>query len=404
MIQRETYLQQIRPFIDSEPIKVITGIRRCGKSVIMEQIQNELLANGILPEQIVFLNFEKMENDRFTTATSLHEELVRRASLTDKKLYFFFDEIHEVEDWEKCINSCRLDFDCDIFITGSNAKMLSGEISTKLSGRYVTFTIYPFSFAEFMEALRENGMELDRAKVFHMYLEIGGMPGAMAFLQNKEAVFRYLEDVYNSVLIKDIVKRYNIRNVDLLEKVLGFLMDNVGRQVSANSISAYFKNEHRVVSTDTVLNFMHYAREAFLCYNAKRYDICGKRLLNVNGKYYMADHGFREAILGRNHKNIEQVLENVVYMELLHRGYKVTVGELGEKEIDFICENADGKLYVQVCYLLASEKTAEREFGAYRKVPDNYPKYVVSMDEFDMSRDGIKHCNIRDFLLMEKWG
>ena len=403
MIKRELYLKQIRPFIDSELIKVITGIRRSGKSVMMEQIQDEILSGGISPEQIISFNFEKMENARFSTAETLHRELCRRIEGLSGKVYFFFDEIQEVKEWECCINSCRLDFDCDIYITGSNAKLLSGDLATNLSGRYVTFTIYPFSFAEFLEASREIGLNEPLSGAFQRYIEIGGMPGATAFLQSRDAALRYLEDIYNSVLIKDIVKRHNIRNVDLLERVIGFVFDNIGRPVSANSISAYFKSEHRSVSSDTILNFMRYCIDAFLLHNTLRYDICGKKLLSVNGKYYLADHGFREAILGRNTANIEQLLENIVYMELLRRGYRITVGLMGEKEIDFICEKQGEKLYVQVTYLLASEKTLEREFGAYRGVPDNYPKYVLSLDEFDMSRDGIKHRNIKDFLLMDKW-
>lgn len=403
MIKRELYIKQIRPFIDSELIKVITGIRRSGKSVLMEQIQQELLEQGVRREQIISFNFESMENAALTTAETLYQELKRRTENLSGKAYFFFDEIHEVAEWERCVNSCRVDFDCDIYITGSNAKLLSGELATNLSGRYVTFTVYPFSFGEFAAAAKEQGKDMQLPALFQTYLEIGGMPGATAFLQSREAVLRYLEDIYNSVLIKDIVKHYNIRNVDLLERVIAFLFDNIGRPASANNIANYFKSEQRSVSSDTVLNFIRYCQDAFLLHNALRYDICGKKLLSVNGKYYLADHGFREAILGRNAANIEQVLENIVCMELLRRGYRVTVGLMGEKEIDFICEKPGEKLYIQVTYLLASEKTAEREFGVYRGVPDNYPKYVVSMDEIDMSRDGIKHRNIRDFLLMEKW-
>lgn len=403
MIKRELYIKQIRPFIDSELIKVITGIRRSGKSVLMEQIQQELLEQGVRREQIISFNFESMEHAALTTAETLYHELKRRTENLSSKAYFFFDEIHEVAEWERCVNSCRVDFDCDIYITGSNAKLLSGELATNLSGRYVTFTVYPFSFGEFAAAAKEQGKDMPLPALFQTYLEIGGMPGATAFMQSREAVLRYLEDIYNSVLIKDIVKRYNIRNVDLLERVIAFLFDNIGRPASANNIANYFKSEQRSVSSDTVLNFIRYCQDAFLLHNALRYDICGKKLLSVNGKYYLADHGFREAILGRNAANIEQVLENIVCMELLRRGYRVTVGLMGEKEIDFICEKPGEKLYIQVTYLLASEKTAEREFGVYRGVPDNYPKYVVSMDEIDMSRDGIKHRNIRDFLLMEKW-
>ena len=403
MIKRELYINQIRPFIDSELIKVITGIRRSGKSVLMEQIQQELLEQGVRREQIISFNFESMEHAALTTAETLYQDLKRRTEKLSGKAYFFFDEIHEVAEWERCVNSCRVDFDCDIYITGSNAKLLSGELATNLSGRYVTFTVYPFSFGEFAAAAKEQGKDMQLPALFQTYLEIGGMPGATAFLQSREAVLRYLEDIYNSVLIKDIVKRYNIRNVDLLERVIAFLFDNIGRPASANNIANYFKSEQRSVSSDTVLNFIRYCQDAFLLHNALRYDICGKKLLSVNGKYYLADHGFREAILGRNAANIEQVLENIVCMELLRRGYRVTVGLMGEKEIDFICEKPGEKLYIQVTYLLASEKTAEREFGVYRGVPDNYPKYVVSMDEIDMSRDGIKHRNIRDFLLMEKW-
>ena len=403
MIRREAYMSRIRPFIGNDLIKVLTGIRRSGKSIMLELIQEELTTQGNSSSQFIKFNFEDMGISRLCTAEALHKEVTQRISGIKGKAYLFFDEIQEVTDWEKCINSFRVEFDCDIYITGSNAKLLSGELATYLAGRYVEFIIYPFSFGEFVELYTTIYSKAQKQEIFTRFLTLGGMPylGNLRFEDVPSQI--YLQDLYNSVVLKDIVKRNKVRDVDLLERIISYIFGGVGTTFSATSISKYFKSENRAAAPETVMNYINYCMDAFLVYQARRQDIRGKKLLAVNEKYYIADHGIREAVYGDNVKDINLILENIVYMELLRRGYKITVGKAGAREIDFICEKKNEKLYVQVTYLLASEGTIQREFGVYESIRDNFPKYVVSMDELDMSRDGIKHRNIRDFLLALDW-
>ena len=396
-------MSRIRPFIGNELIKVLTGIRRSGKSVMLNLIQEELIDRGIDPRQFVSLNFENMSNAHLCTATALHDEILQLAKEIGGKVYLFFDEIQEVADWEKCINSIRVELDCDLYITGSNAKLLSGELATYLAGRYVEFVIYPFSFGEFMELYRTVYPGTADRQCFNQYLTLGGMPYLSNLRYDEVASSQYLRDLFNSVELKDIVKRNNIRDVDMLERIIAYITTNIGTTFSSTAISKYLKSEGRSVSPETVLNYIKGCVDAFLFYPVKRQDLQGKKILTVNEKYYVADHGIREAVFGGNMKDINLVLENIVYMELIRRGYSVTVGKVSEKEIDFVCEVRGRKLYVQVSYLLASQETIQREFGVFSSIRDNFPKYVVTMDELDMSRDGIKHCNIRDFLLAEEW-
>lgn len=403
MIKRELYMKRIRPFIGSDLIKVMTGIRRCGKSVMLELIKQELIESGINPIQFISINFEDLSYSHLQTAKSLHDEITNRAKDIDGKVYLFFDEIQEVKDWEKCINSFRVSLDCDIYITGSNAKLLSGELATYLGGRYVEFVIYPFSFGEFIELYRPINPDVSIQQCFQKYLITGGMPYLANIRYADEPSKQYLHDLFNSVQLKDIVKRNKIRDVDLLERIIAYVIANVGTTFSARSLTKFLKSEQRTVAPETILNYIKYCCDAYLFYQVKRVDLQGKQILSTNEKYYIADHGIREAVFGGNMRDINLVLENIVYLELLRRGYKVTVGKTREKEIDFVCDKHGEKLYVQVTYLLASEDTIKREFGAYDTIRDNFPKYVVSLDEFDMSRNGIKHQNIRDFLLAEKW-
>lgn len=403
MIKRERYMGQIRPFMDGDLIKVMTGMRRSGKSVMLELIQAELLEKGVKKEQFIIFNFEDMRNAHLLTSVALHEEILKRAETLEGKVYLFFDEIQEVQDWEKCINSLRVALDCDIYITGSNAKLLSGELTTYLAGRYVEFVIYPFSFQEFMELYKTVYEDISVAQCFRKYLVLGGMPYISKLRYEEDAVKTYLTDLFNSVQLKDVVKRNKVRDVDLLERIIAYVIANVGTTFSANSIVKFIKNEKRKVSTETVLNYIKYCTDAFLFYQVKRQDLQGKQILSTNEKYYIADHGIREAVFGGNVRDINLILENIVYLELIRRGYDVCVGKADDKEIDFVCERRSEKLYVQVTYMLASEDTIKREFGVYETIRDNFPKYVVSLDEFDMSRNGIKHRNIRDFLLQDEW-
>lgn len=403
MIKRESYMARIRPFIDGDLIKVLTGIRRSGKSVMLELIKDELRARGVTEEQIIAFNFEDMRNAQLCTAEALHDELVRRAASIKGKIYFFFDEIQEVERWERCVNSLRVEMDCDIYITGSNAKLLSGELATYLAGRYVEFIIYPFSFSEFLALYHSVEPDADTRTCFDRYLTFGGMPYLANLRFDETACRQYLRDLFNSVELKDIVKRNNVRDVDMLERIIAYVTANIGTTFSSTAISKYLKNEGRRVSPETVLNYLKACSDAFLFYQVRRQDLQGKKILTVNEKYYVADHGIREAVIGGNMRDINLVLENIVFMEALRRGYSVTVGKVGEREIDFVCERHGEKCYIQVAYLLAAEETVQREFGVYEHVQDNFPKYVVSLDEFDMSRNGVRHYNIRDFLLAENW-
>jgi predicted AAA+ superfamily ATPase len=403
MIKREAYISRIRPFIGNELIKVLTGIRRSGKSVMLELIQEELAEQGIPASQFIAFNFEDMRNASFCTARALHDEVARRVSEIDGKAYLFFDEIQEVIGWEKSVNSFRVEFDCDIYITGSNAKLLSGELATYLAGRYAEFVIYPFSFKEFSELYLTIFPNTSQRVLFAKYLTLGGMPYLGNLRYEDEPTRIYLQDLYNSVVLKDIVKRNNVRDVDLLERIIAYVFSNAGTTFSAFSVSKYFKSENRAVATETIMNYLNYCVDSFLLRRIKRQDLQGKKLLTINEKYYLADHGIREAVFGGNTLSINLILENIVLLELLRRDYAVTVGKAGTKEIDFVCEKKSEKLYIQVSYLLASEETIEREFGAFESIRDNFPKYVVSMDEFDMSRSGVKHRNLTDFLLMPEW-
>ena len=403
MIKRELYMSRIRPFIGGELIKVVTGIRRSGKSVMLELVKQELLESGVGAEHFISINFEDMRNAHLCNAQSLHEEVLRLSSTVQGKVFLFFDEIQEVANWEKCINSLRVALDCDIYITGSNAKLLSGELATYLGGRYVEFVIYPFSFSEFLELYLPIFPQSSIQQCFQKYLVTGGMPYLSNLQYADEPSHQYLTDLFNSVMLKDIVKRNKVRDVDLLERILAFVTANVGTTFSATSLSKFLKSEHRTVAPETILNYIKYCCDAYLFYQVKRQDLQGKQLLATNEKYYIADHGIREAVFGGNMRDINLILENIVFMELLRRGYSVTVGKTGNKEVDFVCDKRGERIYIQVAYLLASEETIHREFDVYDSLRDHYPKYVVSLDEFDMSRNGIRHRNIRDFLLADSW-
>ncbi len=401
MTKRELYIEKIKPFIDKDIIKVLTGIRRSGKSVMLKLIMEELKQNKIDEKQFININFENLINRELTTEDKLHEYILKKASEIKKKCYIFLDEIQEVKDWEKCINSLRVneEYDFDIYITGSNAKLLSGELSTYLAGRYVEFVIYPFSFKEFLETLKSIQQDVSTREAFQKYVKFGGMPFLYNLAFEEEASLQYLKDIYSSIILKDITQRNKIRDTDMLERVISYLIMNVGNNFSATSISKFFKSENRKVSVETILNYIKAAEESFLIYRVSRDDLIGKKVLNVNEKYYIADHGMREAILGSNQRDINQIFENIIYLELLRKGYNVRVGKVDNLEVDFVCTKGNEKIYVQVAYLLASAETIEREFTSLEKIGDNYPKYIISIDEFDMSRNGIRHINIIDFLM-----
>jgi len=396
MIIREHYLSKIRPFYDSELIKVIVGLRRTGKSVLLNQIADELISRGIDATHIVYFNFEDFDLAYIQNAGDLHKAIQAKVQDEDK-YYFLFDEIQNVEQFEKAINSFRSTMNCSIFITGSNGKLLSGELSTHLSGRYVSFKVMPFSFKEMcqIEGIdRKNVRDED----FMEYMQYGGMPQRFT-LQSFSAVKTYLRDLYDSIVLKDIMVRGNIRDTDVLNRIIEYMVLNTSQTFSASSISKYFESVNRKVSTETIYQYLEHITASLIINKAIRYDIRGKRLLTRSDKYYLADMGFSTIKNTGFKTEIGALIENIVFNEFLHRGYEVYVGKTPHGEIDFIVQHDNQRAYYQVAYLLADDNIISREFGAYKDVPDHFPKYVLSMDKPDFSRDGIKHINILNFLL-----
>ena len=404
MVQRDRYIEKIRGFIDQpELIKILTGLRRSGKSIMLELIQMELIARGIPEGNMFTYNFEDMSLRELKDPNALHDHIKARIDSKKGRVYLFLDELQEVDNWEACINSLRVNSDADIYITGSNAKMLVGEYATLLAGRYIEIQLFPFSFQEFRTAVYDKKPGLSVPELFRLYLRQGGMPFLANQGLNETDAKQYLRDVYASVVIKDIMKRNSFRDVDLLDRIISYVMANTGKTFSATGIARYFKSERRTVAVETILNYLKACEEAYLLAKINRFDVGGKKMLQVSEKYYVADHGLREAVYGYNERDIELVLENMVCIELLRRGYKVSVGRVGNKELDFIGKRDEESIYIQVCYLLAAQETIEREFGVFYDISDNFPKYVVSMDELNLGRDGIHHKNIGEFLLSDSW-
>jgi len=395
MLKRQAYLGRIKPFIDKDIVKIITGIRRSGKSTLMAQVRDVLVDRGVSEKQIITINFEDLRY-RSKTVETLHEEILKHHS--GERLYLFFDEIQELESWEELINSLRVTIDSDIYLTGSNSKLLSGELATLLAGRYIELRIYPFSFKE-MIALNVLNKRSDIERAFQDYIRFGGFPFIYRNQLDARATLDYLEDLYNSIVLKDIVHRHSIRDVALFEKIMGYLMENMGNTLSSINLIKYLKQDRRSISNETIYNYITFAEDAMLLNRVAREDIKGKALLKFQEKLYLTDHGFREQIFGSNRSDINRVLENIVFMELLRRGYNVTVGEVGDREIDFTAVKSETKVYFQVAYILADAKVIDREFSVYREISDNFPKYVLSMDKNDFSKEGIIHRNIINWLL-----
>lgn len=399
MIKRELYLEKIRRLINTEPIKIITGVRRSGKTYLLHSIKEELIELGISKENIFLISFESQKYNKIQNFMELDVCVNNLIKNTSGKIYLLFDEIQNIVSWEKSINSYRVDFDCDIYITGSNSELLSGELATLIAGRYFHIDIYPFSFKEFLQYKKEiNSIDVKNKELqlFNEYVKYGGMPS----LQQVQDIdkFSYLEDIYSTILLKDIISRHNLRNAEILNRILTFIISNIGQPVSANGISKYLKYENLKVSADTVLNYLSFSKNACFIHEAKKENLKGKKVLKTNGKYYLVDHGFNQAIIGKDMENTGQILENIVYIELLRRGYDVKVGDINGREVDFVCNKADRKIYIQVTYLLSGKETVKREFDSLRAIGDDYEKYVLSMDNLDFSNTGIKHMNIIDFL------
>lgn len=399
MIIREAYISQIIPLIDKNLIKVLTGVRRSGKTVLLSQIQDYLLKNGRSKSQIINISLESKKNKKFKDGDVLYEYLISACEKLNAKAYIFLDEIQVVSGWEEVVSSLLVDIDCDVYITGSNSKLLSGELATLIAGRYIQIHVYPFTLSEAKQMLEQNGKFKSDEVLFQDYLKYGGLP--MRFSLEEISLEAYLSDTYDAIVVKDIIQRNNIKDTNLLNMILSFLMDNIANPFSARSIVAALKQEGINTTVETVIAYIDYIKKAMVVYSAQRYDIKGKKLLTTNEKYYTVDLGLRNCVKASGEIDYNKLYENIIYLELLYRGYDVKVGKTDDYEIDFVAYKGSDTLYVQVCYLLASTETVEREFGNLERIKDNYPKFVISGDLPDFSRNGIKHYNIIKFLLNE---
>lgn len=396
MIKRESYLAKIRGFYHMDLIKVITGIRRCGKSVLLMQIIEELKEQGIDDGQIIYINFEDYDYNFIRSGTDLHEYIKKKLD-KDKKYYLFFDEIQMVSDFERVINSFRIKFNTSIFITGSNGKLLSGELATFLSGRCVSFYLQPFSFAEVCE-IKEIKSDAATEKDLMEYLEWGGMPQRFQ-MQEEEQMKTFLRDVYDTIVFRDIVQRGKIKDIELFGRIIDYLVNNPSQTFSVSAITDYFLSISRKVSKETIYNYLEHITSSLIMRKASRYDIRGKRILKKKDKYYLTDLGLGRIRNTGFKLEMGALLENAVYNELVRRGYEVYVGKTRKGEIDFVAIKENNKEYYQVAYYLADQSVIDREFNAFANIPDNFPKYVISMDLGDFSRDGIIHKNAIRFLL-----
>ncbi len=390
IIERKIYLDKINPFIDKHIIKVLIGPRRCGKSTILKQIIESLINKGISKENIVYINFELSE---IRNIKSLEDFISKKIENTRGKIYLFFDEIQNIPQWEKLINSYFAQKNYDIYISRSNSKLLSEEFTSYLSGKYIKLNVYPFSFKEY---INYHKIDSDFKTHFYNYLEYGGMPSTFNCEKNEKETA--IIDLYNSTILREIIQQNNVTDVDLLDRIMRVLMENISQPLSANKVYTNLKQDSVKLSVNTIYNYLKFFENAYLIYQVKREDLQGKKILKHNEKYYLSDLGLQQAIID-NKKDITRVIENIVYLELLTRGYEITIGKVDNLEVDFVCKKDGEIIYIQVSYILASEETIEREFKPLKKIGDNYPKYVITLDDINMSHDGIKHLNLIDFLL-----
>ena len=401
MIKRKFYLEKIVKLIDTEDIKVITGVRRCGKTVLLKQIIDELENRGIASENIIYMSFESSKYKNIRNDDDLDEFIFSKTNNLNGKFYLLFDEIQKVKNWEVSLNSYRVDLDCDIYITGANSQLLSGELATLISGRYISINMLPFSFKELIQYYDEMHENIDEIKLFEQYLSYGGFPGLLNY-ENEEKE-KYLYDLYSTIVLNDILYKNKVKDLDLLERLMEFMISNIGQLFSANSISKYIKNENRKTTPHTIINYMDYARNAFIFYQIKRENIKQKKKLLISDKYYLVDSGFYFIFNGSTQRNWGQLLENIVFLELIRQGYSITIGKIQDLEVDFVCRKANQIKYIQVSQSILDENTRKREFKSLEKISDSYPKYVISMDSFDFSANGIIHLNIIDFLKSENF-
>ena len=405
MIERELYMNQIHPFMNRPFVKVIAGIRRCGKSVVLQLIAEELKRQGVTEERIVYMNFESFEWMDIADAKALYLYIKTKVEKTSGRVYILLDEIQEVKDWEKAVNSFMVDWDVDVYVTGSNSRLLSSELSTYLAGRYVSFYIMPLSFNEYLlfHGINSDSKDVLREE-FQKYLRMGGFPAVHTGDYSLESIYKLVYDIYSSVILRDTVQRHGIRNVELLERVVRFVFDNIGSRLNAKNIADYFKSQQRRVDINTVYNYLDALQGAFIIQRVPRYDIKGKEQLQTNEKYFVSDLSLVYAVMGYKDRMISGALENIVYWEMKRRGYDTFIGKQDSREVDFVGIRRDEKIYVQVTYRMESDTTVEREFAPLLDISDHYPKFVVSMDDvWQDNIEGVRHRHIADFLTDENW-
>ena len=402
LIKRDAYVNKLKDYVNTDFVKVYIGIRRSGKTSLMHNIIDELKLMGVKDENIIFISFESREYSYIDNTQQLDEIIFNKTENIEGKAYLFFDEIQQVKGWEKSINTYRVSIDCDIYITGSNSKLLSGELATLLTGRYLTIHVYPFSFKEFLQYKNEiEGIELTKDtinKLYDDYFNFGGMPGILS-LGSDEFRNLALKDIFNSILFEDVVSRFKINNIDLLQRFSRYMISSTGEIFSSKSIKNYLKSNHIYTSQDTLLKYNEYLNQSFFISKCKCFELKGRNEMKILGKYYLTDHGFHHALIEDNMLKVTKILENIVYVELLRRGYKVNVGRSRDNsEVDFVCEKSGRYKYVQVSYRLSNEKTLNREIAPLLRIPDKYESILITTENHDFSKDGVRHLNIIDFL------
>ena len=397
MIIREEYLKKLFTYMDAPIIKILAGIRRCGKSTILEMLHKELISKGIDKNNIICKRYTSFEIDDCYTAKDMYND-IKKEMINDNKYYLLLDEVQEIDGWEKAINSLLEDTNADIYVTGSNSKLMSSEISTYLTGRYVLIPVYPLSFKEYLDF--KSSSAKSEKELLNEYIKFGGFPIVALGNYDEQSAYQIVEGIYNSVITSDITKRHNIVNFDLFNRVVKFIIENVGKTFSANSIVKFLKGEGRALSVESIYNYLEWLEKAFVIYRCRRYDLQGKSVLKTQEKFYLADQSLKYCIMGFNPKSIASMLENIVYFELKRRGYEVYIGKLGTKEIDFVAIKRDERVYVQVCRTLP--ENSDREIGNLLAIKDQYPKYVVTLDELSTGNvNGVKIIHLFDFLLKE---
>ena len=394
MILRPDYLEKLKPFIDVKVVKILAGIRRCGKSTILEMLKTELSSRGVDDSHIITKNYSNIEYEENFNAKRMYDEL-KGYIVDEKKYYFLLDELQEVSGWERVINSLLEEFNVDLYVTGSNSKLMSSEISTYLTGRHITIPVYTLSFKEYLSFKNDNKSIKD---CLQDYIRFGGFPLVAIYNLDEKSSYQIVEDIYNSVVVNDITKRHNIQNTDLFNRVVRFVVENLGKTFSANSIVKFLKSENRTISVETIYNYLDWLEKAFVIYRCKRYDLQGKNILKTQEKFYIADQSIKYALFGFNPTSIASMMENLVFFELKRRSYEVYIGKNGDKEIDFVAVKRDEKQYIQVCRELPKE--SDREIANLMAIKDNYPKIVITLDDYASGNiNGIKIVHLADFLL-----